>query len=111
VLDTRQPNAVFSGKVPAGGVVSLPVLGQGGIPATGVSAAALNLTVDQPSGPGFVTAYPCGGSPPVASNLNYGTGQVVANLATATVGGAGAVCIFTWAATYLVVDVSGYFTS
>ena len=37
----------------------------------------------QPSGPGFVTVYPCGASPPVASNLNYGTGQVVANLATA----------------------------
>ena len=59
VLDTRQPNAV-SGRVAAKGVVPLPLLGQGGIPATGVSAAAVNLTVDQPSGPGFVTAYPCG---------------------------------------------------
>jgi hypothetical protein len=111
ILDTRQPNAVVAGKVPAGGVVTVPVLGGGGIPATGVSAAALNLTVDQPAGPGYVTAYPCGASPPVASNLNYGTGQVVANLATAPVAGSGAVCIFTWAATHLVVDVSGYFTS
>jgi hypothetical protein len=111
VLDTRQPNAV-SGRVEAKGVVSLPLLGQGGIPATGVSAAAVNLTVDQPSGPGFVTAYPCGAAVPLASNLNYGTGQVVANLATAAVpAGSGAVCIFTWAATNLVVDVSGYFTS
>jgi hypothetical protein len=110
VLDTRQPNAV-SGRMPEGGVVSLPVLGQGALPATGVGAVALNLTVDQPSGPGFVTAYPCGGQPPVASNLNYDTGQVVANLATAPVGISGAVCIFTWADTHLVVDVSGYFTS
>jgi hypothetical protein len=112
VLDTRQPNAVFAGRVPAKGVVQLPLLGQGGIPATGVSAAAVNLTVDQPAGPGFVTAYACGAPVPLASNLNYGTGQVVANLATAPVpAGAGAVCIFTWAATDLVVDVSGYFTS
>ncbi len=111
VLDTRQPNAVFAGKVPARGAIQLPVLGQGGIPATGVSAAAINLTVDQPGGPGFVTAYPCGAAQPLASNLNYGTGQVVANLATVAVSGPGTVCIFTWAATYLVVDVSGYFTS
>jgi SpoIID/LytB domain protein len=111
VLDTRQPNPV-SGRVAAKGVVPLPLLGRGGIPATGVSAAAVNLTVDQPSGPGFVTAYPCGAAVPLASNLNYGTGQVVANLATAPVpADSGAVCIFTWAATELVVDVSGYFTS
>jgi hypothetical protein len=111
VLDTRQPNAVASGKVPAGGVVPLPVLGQGGIPAGGVSAAALNVTVDQPSGPGFVTVFPCGGMPPLASNLNYAAGQVVANLATAAVPASGTVCLSTWAATHLVIDVSGYFTS
>jgi peptidoglycan hydrolase-like amidase len=111
VLDTRQPSALASGKVPAGGVLQLPVLGQGGIPATGVGAAAINVTVDQPSGPGFVTAFPCGGSPPLASNLNYGGGQVVANLATTPVPASGAICLYTWAATNLVVDVSGYFTS
>jgi len=110
VLDTRQPNPV-SGRVAAGGVVQLPVLGQAGIPATGVGAVALNITVDQPGGPGFVTAYPCGGAPPVASNLNYGAGQVVANLATVAVAASGTVCLSTWAATHLVVDVSGYFTS
>ena len=119
ILDTRQPNPVFSGKVPAGGVVRLPVLGQGGLPGTGVSAVALNVTVDQPSGPGFVTAYPCADSPPVASNLNYGTGQVVANLttiaieevpvATGEVAIGGEVCLFSYAATDLVVDVSGYY--
>ena len=111
VLDTRQPNPVASGKVPAGGVVQLPVLGQGGLPAGGVSAAAINVTVDQPSGPGFVTVFPCDGAPPLASNLNYGTGQVVANLATVAVPASGIVCLSTWAATHLVVDVSGYFTS
>jgi hypothetical protein len=103
---------VATGPVPAKGVVQLPLLGQGGIPATGVTAAAVNLTVDQPGGPGFVTAYPCGGAVPLASNLNYATGQVVANLATAPIpADSGAVCLFTWAPTNVVVDVSGYFTS
>ncbi len=115
ILDTRSPNPVFAGKVPAGGVVTLPVLGQGGLPGTGVTAVALNVTVDQPDGPGFVTAYPCSDAPPVASTLNYATGQVVANLTTIAIGGdaatAGQVCLFSWAATHLVVDVSGYYTS
>jgi SpoIID/LytB domain protein len=109
VLDTRVDNAVFTGKVPAGGIVALPVLGQGGIPASGVTAAALNVTVDQPSGPGYVTVFPCGATPPLASNLNYAAGQVAANLATTPLGDGGQICLFSFAATHLVVDVSGYF--
>jgi len=106
LLDTR----TGSGKVGEGQILRVPVLGPGGVPATGVSAVAVNVTVDQPSGPGFVTVFPCGGGVPLASNLNYATGQVVANVATSPVGDGGAVCIFTWAATHVIVDVSGYFT-
>jgi SpoIID/LytB domain protein len=105
ILDTRSG----SGQVGAGQILRVPVLGAGGVPATGVSAVAVNVTVDQPSGPGFVTVFPCGGAVPLASNLNYATGQVVANVATSPVGD-GAVCVFTWAATHVIVDVSGYFT-
>ncbi|HEY1279406.1 MAG TPA: SpoIID/LytB domain-containing protein, partial [Acidimicrobiales bacterium] len=105
ILDTR----TGSGQVGDGQVLRVPVLGAGGVPATGVSAVAVNVTVDQPSGPGFVTVFPCGGAVPVASNLNYVSGQVVANVATSPVGD-GAVCVFTWAATQVIVDVSGYFT-
>jgi hypothetical protein len=108
---------VFSGRVPAGGVLVLPLLNQAGLPGSAMSAVELNVTVDQPSGPGYVTAYPCPGSlgPPVASNLNYAAGQTVANLTTVQVnteGGAtgGEVCLFTYAATYLVVDVAGYYS-
>ena len=67
------------------------------------------LDLDQPSGPGFVTVFPCGGGAPLASNLNYAAGQVVANVATSPVAD-GAVCVFTWAATHVIVDFSGYFT-
>jgi hypothetical protein len=109
VLDTRQANPVFTGVVPARGVVTLPVRGEGGVPTSGASAVVLNVTVDGPAGPGFVTVFPCGGGPPLASNLNYAAGQVVANLTSAPAGN-GAVCIFTWAPTHLVADVSGYFT-
>ena len=63
--------------------MALPVLGQGGLPGTGVTAVALNVTVDQPSGPGYVTAYPCSdGAAAWPRTSNYAAGQVVANLAT-----------------------------
>ncbi len=110
VLDTRQANNVFTGKVPPGGVVTLPVVGNGEIPASGVTAAAINVTVDQPGAAGYVTAFPCGQAPPLASNLNYGPGQTVANLATVPIDGTGSVCLFTLAATHLIVDVAGYYS-
>jgi SpoIID/LytB domain protein len=105
ILDTR----TGTGKVGAGQTLRVPVVGTAGIPPTGVTAVAVNVTVDQPSGPGFVTVFACGSAPPLASNLNYATSQVVANVATAPIAD-GAVCLFTWAATHVIVDVSGYFT-
>ena len=38
----------------------LDVRGHGGVPATGVSAVALNVTVTEPSAPTFVTVHPSG---------------------------------------------------
>jgi hypothetical protein len=105
LLDTR----LGSGQVGAGQTLHVLVTATAGVPTTGVSAVAINVTVDQPRGPGFVTVFSCGGGAPLASNLNYATGQVVANVATAPVVD-GAVCVFTWADTHVIVDVSGYFT-
>src|SRR5438046_3693730 len=80
---------------------------------TGVQTCALpillNVTADRPDGTGFVTVYPCGGSLPLASNLNFVAGQTVANSVTVAVGVAGKVCIYTFTATHIVVDVGGAF--
>ena len=46
---------------------------------------------------------------PNASNLNYLTGDTVPNSVITGLGAAGAICIFTSAATHLIVDVAGYF--
>jgi hypothetical protein len=46
----------------------------------------------------------------LASNVNYRAGSVAANLVTVPVGADGTVCMFTWAATQVIADVSGYFT-
>jgi hypothetical protein len=95
------------GMVPARTVVELPVVGRGGVGAD-AATVSLNVTVTEPQGDGFVTVYPCGGSIPLASNLNYRTGQTVANAVTTRVGTGGKVCLYTQAATHLVVDVNGF---
>ena len=94
---------------PPDSVLELQIGGRVGIPAS-IRAAVLNITVTQTGAPGFITVYPCGGTRPVASTLNYGRGATVANLAVATTTTDGKVCIYTQTATHLVVDLSGYHT-
>jgi hypothetical protein len=67
----------------------------------------LNLTVTDPLGPGFLTAYPCAAGRPQTSNLNFGAGDVVANFVVVQPDDQGAVCIYAHSATHVVVDVMG----
>ena len=96
------------GKLAAGVPLELPVVGRAGVPADAASVV-LNVTVTNPVGSGNVTVFPCGQSVPLASNLNYVAGQTVPNAVVAKVGAGGKVCINSFAATDLVVDVAGYF--
>jgi hypothetical protein len=68
----------------------------------------LNVTATGASSPGYLTIYPCGSAPPNASNLNYTAGQTIANTAYTQVGTDNQVCIFSSAATNIVVDITGY---
>jgi hypothetical protein len=45
----------------------------------GAGAAALNVTVAAPSEGGYVTAFPAGGTRPLASNVNFSRDQTVPN--------------------------------
>src|SRR4051794_39534402 len=57
LLDTRAGVGVAAAKVAAQGTVTLPVVGHGGVPASGVSAVVLNVTAVAPTAGGFVTVY------------------------------------------------------
>ena len=97
-------------KPAAGSVRELVVAGQAGVPLD-ATAVVLNVTVDRPDGSGFVTVFPCGGSLPLASNVNFVAGQTVANSVTVAVGLAGKVCVYTLTTTHIVVDVDAAFAS
>lgn len=111
ILDTRSGTGTSKGPVPAGGTVVLDVEGQGGIPATGVSAVVLNVTVTQPTTSGFITVYGDGMARPLASNLNFVAGQTVPNLVVAPIGADGDVVLYNGSGgtVQLVADASGWF--
>ncbi len=92
---------------PAGSVTELPVAGRASVPAD-APAVALNVTVTGAQRAGYVTVWPCGSPQPNASNINYEPGATLANSVIAKVGADGKVCIFTLAATDLIVDVNGF---
>jgi len=89
---------------------SLAVGGRGGVPGSGVSAVALNVTAVNPTAPGFLTVYPTGSPRPTASNLNFVSAEVVPNMVISPVDSLGRVQLFNFAArTDIVVDVLGWF--
>ncbi len=113
LLDTRAESAVgYTGAKPAAGAeVKVQISGREGIPASGVSAAVVNLTATAADGAGFVTAWASGTARPFTSSLNLdASGQTRPNHAIVPVGQDGAITLFTLNGTHLIVDVFGYFT-
>ncbi len=112
VLDTRT-NLGATGPVAASGTVHLPVLGKGGVPATGVAAVVLNVTVNAPAQPGNITVYPDATTMPLASNLNFVPGQTIPNLVVAKIGANGNIALTNNSpgTVQLIADVAGYYLS
>jgi hypothetical protein len=78
--------------------------------ASDASAAVFNLTATDVDGPGYVTAYPCGQAPPLASNLNVVQGQTVPNLVTVVLPSNKHVCFFSLSGANLLADLAGWYS-
>ena len=112
ILDTRTGIGGIAAKVGPGATVDATVTGTGGVPAGGVGAVVLNVTVTEPSSAGFLTVFPSGQPRPTASNLNFVPGQDVPNLVVAKVGAGGKVSVFnSVGTTHVIFDVVGWFAS
>ena len=99
LVDTRPADALVADQV-----LQIPVIGDGRARA-GTTTVALNIAVDEPQRAGFLTVYPCGTDRPWVSNLNFAAGQTVSNEVMVEPGTDGMVCVYTTAATQLVVDL------
>jgi cysteine-rich secretory family protein len=90
---------------------TLPVqmAGLRGIPAN-ARAISANLTVVDAIAAGFLTAYPCGGGVPTASNVNYVVGAAIANAAELPLSPSGAICIYSSSSAHVIIDVNGWWS-
>ncbi|HUY61994.1 MAG TPA: IPT/TIG domain-containing protein, partial [Candidatus Dormibacteraeota bacterium] len=112
ILDTRYGTGGIKGPIAGGQTIAMQVTGRGGVPASGVAAVVLNVTVTQTTRSGFLTAYPTGTTRPTASNVNWVKGETVANRVMVPVGTNGQVALYnSYGDTQIVVDVSGYLTT
>jgi hypothetical protein len=98
----------------AGGTLNVNVanssdsgLGSFGVPAD-ATAVVLNVTAVNPGAAGYLTVFPDGATRPLASNINYVSGQVVPNLVEVGIGTGGDVSFYSSAKSDVIVDVEGY---
>ena len=113
LLDTRTSGTKVGKTDGTGTPYELTVAGASGVPATGVAAVAMNVTVVDSEATdvgGYVTVYPCG-TRPNSSNLNFVNGQTVPNAVVAPLSNTGKVCFYVYGKAHLLADVSGYFTA
>jgi peptidoglycan hydrolase-like protein with peptidoglycan-binding domain len=117
VIDTRNAIGVPKARISAGGTISVPLAGAAmartdGAPAaipSDATAVAMNVTAVLPSQAGYFTVWPCGTPRPVASNVNFTQGSVVANGVITSLGASGSVCIYSDQQSDVLVDVLGWF--
>ena len=109
LLDTRSGNGAPQAKVGPGGTVTTALAGRLGVPSAAVTGVVVNLTGVSPSSATFLTAYPAGGTRPLASNLNLVKGQIDPNLVVIGLGDLAATIYNQQGTVDLVADVAGVF--
>ncbi len=91
------------------GAIQVQVTGHGGVP-TSATAVVANVTVTDTTAASYLTVWPAGSSRPLASNLNWSSGQTLANLVTLPLSSGGAIEVYNAnGAADVVVDVEGYY--
>ncbi len=118
LVDTRDGTGGRTGHLTSTDLIEVPIRGVNfsfgsqtlQVPES-ATAAALNVTVVSPERAGFSTVWPCGVDRPLASNLNFINGDVVANNVIAPIGSDGSVCLYSSQSAHMVVDISGWFVA
>jgi hypothetical protein len=101
VADTRTGDPLGAGR-------ALDVDLSAAVP-SGADAALVTLTATGACDAGFLTAYACGGPVALASNVNYTRRHDRANTALVLLGADRHLCVYSYATTDVVVDLSGSF--
>jgi hypothetical protein len=110
ILDTRDGTGGYPvGPIGPDSSYAVNIWGAGGV-VRGATAVVANVTVANPTAPGFLTAWPSDAPRPTASDLNFVPGQTVPNLVVVKIGIDGKIKLYNLAGTTdAVVDVVGYY--
>jgi hypothetical protein len=112
LVDTRDPsNTPSIGPLPRTTIINVNTAGRFGVPA-GAAAVALNATITDSLGAGFVQLYPTGGATPGStSNLNTArAGQTIPNAAYTSLDSSGRFSMYVQAGGNVLADVAGWFS-
>src|SRR5258708_35575172 len=110
-MGPRYGTGVARQPVGGGARVSPQVAGTNGVPASGVTAVVLNVTVTGPTANSYVTVYPDGQPRPGTSSLNFTKGETIPNLVIVPVVN-GKVDFYNAAgAVNIIADMTGYYTA
>lgn len=112
ILDTTSGVGVAKAKVAGGAIVPVTVAGVGPVPASGVTAVALNLTANNATVGGSLTTYAYGAARPLVTSLTYAASQQMTSLVVVPVV-QGKIDLFNGGTGTLDVaaDVEGYFSA
>ena len=114
-VDTRSGSGyAYSGDaLQPGQTLTIQLAGLAGLPAQGMAAAVLNLTVTDGGAPGYLTVWPASSTQPLSSELNWQAGQTTENLALVAVSPQGTVSFYNGssAPVQLVIDADGWFAA
>ncbi len=92
---------------PLGAGSALDVDLSGTVP-PGATGVLVTVTATAPCADGYLTVYACGASIPLASNVNYRRGHDRANSAAVLLGADRHLCVYSYAPTDVVLDLSGW---
>jgi hypothetical protein len=116
VFDTRSgsggvPVAKVGALDGSGMALKVQVAGTNGVPPSRAAAVMMNVTVDATTASaygGYVTAYPCDATPPNSSNINFVSGQTIANSVVAPLSVNGEVCFYVYGQAHVLADITGW---
>ena len=108
MADTRSGSGI---PLAAGETREFPVTGSACDVPAATQSVALNVTVTQPAGAGFVTVFPSGAEIPGTQTAAFSPGRTRATAATIVIGNGGAVSVYNASAgsVHVILDVSGAF--
>jgi uncharacterized protein (DUF1501 family) len=109
VCDTRSGLGGRLGPVGSGETLAVQIAGLGGVPSSGVSAVAVNVTSVNATEPGFFSVFPSNVAATGSSSLNLVPGRAVPNMTIVGLGPDGRIGVFNAVGhADCIVDVMGY---